>query len=128
MRRFIRDRRGIAMESAILFMVVLFSFSLLLTTVVLTAHSTATANEKTVQRRIEIEEIGEHFLRDTTSSTLFEERVDLSPYTATVTDSEGNAAQDGTVLTLKNAKGSTVLYVEKDAGGRALVWKYSLNQ
>lgn len=109
------------MESAILFMVVLLSFSILLTTVVLGAHTRVKASEKLMQNRIEIEQIGEYFVSDTEESGQFEDSVQNGGYTATVTDG-------GNILTLKSKNGTPVLYIEKNSAGKVLVWRYNLNQ
>jgi hypothetical protein len=130
MKAILKSKRGIVMESAILFMVVMFMFGFLLTGVAMTAHLRVKANNAIIAREMEIEQIGENFvnMNDTDFTKYIETK---SNYTATLGEKGGNRT-----LTLKrNSK--TVLYVEAkdtyvEANGTTvttvIVWKYSIEE
>ena len=103
-------------ESAILFVVVIFIFSILLTGIVLMSHNRANIATKQMNARLELEQIGEYFMGDTRNSDLFETVLENSIYQRE--DTADN------ILHLKTASGKTALYIEKDTNGNALAWRY----
>ena len=111
MKKILRSRRGVAIEAAILFVVVLMTFSILLTTVVMTAHSRAGLAERQMNDRIALEQIGECFV----NGGLVEG--DYADYYRVPTDDN--------ILHLKKSEfGKTVLYIVK-SGTAATTWRYS---
>ncbi len=111
MRRILRSKRGVAIEGAILFVVVLMTFSILMTTVVMTAHSRANLAERQMNDRLALEQIGEYFISGTLNDS------DFADYYRVATDAN-------TLHLKKSESGRTVLYIEK-LGNVATVWRYS---
>ena len=112
MKKILKSNRGLAIESAILFMLVLMTFSILISTVVMTAHSRVSLAEKQMKTRLELEQIGENFVNgnpDIPDDAVYE-----------------NTSKEENVLILTNkSTNSTVLYIKKDAG-KAIVWRYTM--
>ena len=115
MIRILKSKRGIAIESAILFMVILFSLSILLTGVVMSASiSTRTSNKYTLSR-IEYEQIGENFAAKAEGYIVPEGYMD--------------ADESPLILHLKRESSSaTVLYIELDTEGNVVRWQYTAPQ
>jgi len=122
MKNVFKSKRGIALESAILFMAVLATFSILLTSVVTSSHVRVKASQKTMENRLMLEQIGEYFLSDTPESNLFEEALAQS---GAVREDLGN---DNLLLLKRSSDGKELLYVERAGDGTALAWKYTANQ
>ena len=106
-----------AMESAILFMLVTFMLGFLLTSVAMTAHLRVNLNETLFNRELEIEQIGENFV--SMSKTDFDTYMESfnEKYTA-------DLQNDNKTLVLKK-KNSVVLYIELDEQKNVKIWKYS---
>lgn len=116
MKKALNDKRGIAMESAIMFMLVVFMFGLLLTGVTMTSHLRVKVNDSLIQRELEIEQIGENFVRlDKDSFTVNDK------YQAETSYNEGSK-----ILTLYR-KNTPVLYIEVE-NNQVILWKYTLNE
>ena len=62
MKRFLKNKRGAAMESAILFMFVALMLGLLLTGVATHTHLRVKLNDTLLTREFTIEQIGENFV------------------------------------------------------------------
>ena len=107
-RRILKNKKGIALENAILFMVIVFSFCALLTSLTLFGHYQTKLDKITLTNKVALEQIGEDFLAD-----------DMKPnyenYTLEINEN---------TLTVTNTNGTVVLYVEKD-GGKIIQWRYS---
>ena len=105
------------MESAILFMLIVFMFGLLLTGVAMTSHLRVKVNNTLLSRELEIEQIGEnfvHFVRnDDDDFTVNNKYEAITSYTD----------ENNKTLTLqKNSK--TVLFIKVE-NGKITSWKYS---
>ena len=108
LKQILKSKKGIALENAILFMLVVFSFCALITSVTLSGHNQIRLERIILENKVAIEQIGEDFLAD-----------DMKPnyenYTLEVNEN---------TLTVTNTNGTVVLYVEKD-GGKIIQWRYS---
>ena len=62
MKKLIKDRKGIALGTALLFMIVLFSLSMLLVAIVMSVSLRINANDKLLGSRLEIDMMGEYAL------------------------------------------------------------------
>ncbi len=121
MKHIFKNKRGIAMESAILFMLVMFFFAFLLTTVVSYSHLRVKQNERILESMLTIEQIGEDFvsLNSTDFQANFVEKYeDIYIATIEVTDEENKT------LSLTNKRENTVLYI-KIEDGKIIRWKYT---
>ncbi len=61
-KRLLRSKRGMAMESAILFMLIIFSLCALLSAVTLTGHYQNKLEQQLLKNKTEIDQFGEWFL------------------------------------------------------------------
>ena len=120
MKKLLKNKRGIAMESAVLFMLVMFMFGFLLTGIAMTAHLRVKVNNSILSREMEIEQIGENFVYMSESDFSTHINSFNNKYTATV-----GTNGDNKTLTLKR-KETIVLYVEVDTTQNIKVWKYSI--
>ena len=62
MKKLLKNKRGMALETAIMFMLVAFTLGFLLTGVVMTSHLRVRLNAKTIENEIAIEQIGQNFV------------------------------------------------------------------
>ena len=113
MKRILKNKRGMALESAIMFMLLIFTLGMLMTGTSMIMHLRVRLNDKTIQREITIEQIGEQFVY---AGTVPE---DLGNYVAEI-NQENNTL---TILKLKKGE-KVVLYIEKN-GSTVLQWRYS---
>ena len=121
MKRIFKNKRGMAMESAILFMLVILMLGLLLTGVIMHTHLRVKLNNTQLSREITIEQIGENFVN--LDKTAFETSLaEYTDYTATTAYNEN----EKNTLTLTRGK-SVVLYIEVRTADKAvLCWQYSV--
>ena len=63
LKKICRDRRGMAMEMAMLVMVVTFALGTLMVTVALMQNNSVSAIEKDFNEKVELEQIGEDFCK-----------------------------------------------------------------
>ena len=112
--KLLKNKRGAAMESAILFMAVVFSLCLLLTTVISTSHLQVRVSKKQRARRLEIEQIGQYYVANPTVFELSEEE-----------KLKYEIEKTNTSLKLKTKNESVVLYIELDSDKKVITWKYS---
>ena len=114
--KLLRNKRGAALESAILFMMVVLMLGMLLTGVIMYTHLRVKANDTLLTREIAIEQIGHDFVHGTLVSG------ENNGFTAVI---ETNADNTRT-LTLKNKANRVVLYVEiPENSNTPSVWKYT---
>lgn len=111
-RRILKNKKGIALENAILFMLVVFSFCALITSVTLSGHNQIRLERIILENKVAIEQIGEDFLAGDTAETL---NTKYEKYTCEVSEN---------TLTVKNTDDTVVLYIVKD-GKRIVQWRYS---
>lgn len=117
--KLLKSKRGIALENAILFLLVIFSFCALLTGMVAIGHAQIKVDAAVLQRDVQIDQIGEDYLTSVRTGAEFNEKYDNYDYTVT-----------GSVLTVREKSGDTktVLYVDAKMENNTLTvtaWRYS---
>ena len=121
----LQNKRGAIMASAVMFMTLLTFMGVLLTSIILYSQTIVRTNDKIFQTRLKLDQIGEYFLHDNESTSLFEDEIEKYGYQDQYTiETKTENDITVTVLTLKNSSGTTILYIEKD-GKTAKVWRYS---
>ena len=111
-----KNKRGAAMESAILFMFVALMLGMLLTGVAMFTHLRVKVNNTTLTREIAIEQIGENFVHGT---LVVGENGEIDNYVAVFSNG-------GKTLTLTNKTGTKVLlYIEVGENNTVTRWQYS---
>ena len=115
-----KNKRGAAMESAILFMFVALMLGMLLTGVAMFTHLRVKVNNTALTREIAIEQIGDNFVHGTAE---FENLPDgnhpIDNYVAVLSNG-------GKTLTLTNKTGTKVLlYIEVGENNTVTRWQYS---
>ncbi len=113
MKHIIKSRLGIALESAILFMLTLSALSILLITVVLSAQYAATASDRQTAARLELDQLGEYFVSGMNETEL---QSKTDKYTCDIDDVNNT-------LTLTRS-GKVALYIKLD-GQEVIKWQYS---
>lgn len=112
-KKLCRDRRGMAMEMAMMVMVVTFALGALMVTVALMQNNSTTGITKDFEQKLELEQIGENFCAYIASGRTTEFEYDASKYTATVSEDTG---EDKSTLTVsKNEDGRVFMTVEVNA-------------
>ena len=107
MRR-LKSKRGVAIESALMFMMVIFFLCLSVMTVVLAGHKRVDRAEDALLERVALEQIGEDFLAG-------DLKLDYENYEYEV---------QGNTLTVKQDN-NVVLFVEVNGNGAILQWRYT---
>ena len=104
LKQILKNKRGIAIENAILFMMIIFSLCALLTSLTLIGHLQVKIEKTTLLNTIEVEQIGEDYLASLQGGTEF--------------SLEENYAYeiDGNALTVwsNSNKETVILYVEAE--------------
>ena len=122
LKQILKGKRGMALENAILFMLIIFSFCALLTSLTLFGHFQVKIEKMTLLREVEIEQIGEDYLESVKAKTSFEQT-----YTDYAYEVSGNTL---TVWRKTDEDKKAVLYVEAeltaDEEVSVKVWRYSL--
>ena len=109
-----------AIESAIMFMFIVFMFGLLLTGITMTSHLRVKVNDTLLTRELEIEQIGEYFIHIDNEAKLHEAMGELTDkYTATITDN---------TLTVTRKNSEIILLKVTRENGKITSWKYSNNE
>jgi hypothetical protein len=116
MKKLLKNKRGMAIESAIMFMFIVFMFGLLLSGIVMTTHLRVKVNDTLLDRELEIEQIGEDFVH------MDEDNFTVDDKYEAITSYNGN----NKTLTLNRNK-NTVLFVKVE-DGKITSWKYSNNE
>lgn len=118
--KLLKSKRGIALENAILFLLVIFSFCALLTGMVAIGHAQIKVDAAVLQRDVQIDQIGEDFLTSVRKEAEFNKEYDN--YNCTV---------EGSVLTVwrnDDTKKTVLLYVDAKKVDDTLTvtaWRYS---
>lgn len=122
LRQMLKSKRGMALENAILFMLIIFTLCALLTSLTLLGHYQVKIEKMTLQQDIEIEQIGEDYLASVKAKTPFEQTYANYAY-----EVSGNAL---TVWRKTDENKKAVLYVEAELTAdeelNVNVWRYSL--
>lgn len=113
----LKSKKGIAIENAILFMMIIFSLCFLIASFTLIGHHQGEIEKAVLENRIELDQIGENFVADASSFT--DQPTTLGNYTY--------KAVNGvlTVWHKNDAEKNVMLYVEVDNTGDVIVWRYS---
>lgn len=119
--KLLKSKRGIALENAILFLLVIFSFCALLTGMVAIGHAQIKVDAAVLQRDVQIDQIGEDFLTSVRRKEAeFNKNYDNYDYTV-----------EGSVLTVwrnDDTKKTVLLYVDAKKVDDTLTvtaWRYS---
>jgi len=133
-KKILKSKRGIAMESAIIFIITIFSFCSLLTMLSVIGRNQLDIENILFTREVEVDQIGEHFLGDTlvgrlyTHANEYNKSEDGTGYYP-IEDSEKYyyCVSDDTKLRVYTSANKEVLllYVEKDENGKLVRWCYS---
>lgn len=110
------NKKGMALENAILFMIIIFSFCALLTSLTLFGHYQAKLDRVLLEKEVAVEQIGEDFLAGETKDNL-KKKYGGGGYSCDITESDK-------VLTVKR-NGAVVLYVKKGENNELACWRYS---
>ena len=123
LNKLLKNKRGMALENAILFMLIIFSLCALLTSLTLIGHFQTNINKLTLENEIKLEQIGEDFLASPQS---FGEVVEYENYTCRPVVSQ-NAYAMAVYPKGSDDLSTVLLYIEvaKDSG-KILHWRYSL--
>ncbi len=118
--KLIKSKRGIAIENAIVFMIVIFTLCALLTSLSLLGHYQTRIEKTSLLRDVEIEQIGEDYLASVRSGTNLSEEYENYVY---------EVSGDTLTVYADEDKTTTVLYVEaslENGEVNVRVWRYSL--
>lgn len=123
LRQILKSKSGVAIENAILFILVIFSLCALLTSLTLIGHYQVKYEKNLLIQDIEIDQIGEDFLECVKNNSKFQTTYKKYDYVVNV---NGNALS----VWLKDDENKNVLlYVEAElTDGKVIVnkWRYSL--
>lgn len=110
----LKSRRGVALASAMMFMVAMFSLCILLTSLASIGRFTVKLEEKLTLRAVEVDQIGEDFVWAKKEGKTFDKNA-YEGYTC---------YENGGTLKVKS-KNATVLYVALNEDGEVTAWRYS---
>ena len=122
LNKLLKNKRGMALENAILFMLIIFSLCALLTSLTLIGHFQTNINKLTLENEIKLEQIGENFVASPQS---FSEVVEYDNYTCIPVGSENYAMAVYSKSDTEIKSALLYIEVEKDSG-KILHWRYSL--
>lgn len=124
LKKILKSKSGVALENALLFMLVIFSLCALLTSLTLVGFFQTRINQLTIQHEVELEEIGEDYLYHVKKGTKNEFTISDEKYAFEI---DG----DFLVVWLKDNPDNIVLLVEaKLEDGQVLVyqWRYTASR
>lgn len=103
--RILKSRRGAAVETAIVFLISIFAICALLTVIALTGNAQMQLENTLLTTKAEVEQIGEDYIAALKAGKTGDVQPEykVGKYSAQVS---------GSVLTVKNSKGTVVLYVD----------------
>ena len=110
----LKSRRGVALASAMMFMVAMFSLCILLTSLASIGRFTVRLEQILIIRTIDVDQIGEDFVWAKKEGKTFDKNA-YEGYTC---------YENGGTLKVKS-KNATVLYVALDEDGEVTEWRYS---
>ena len=131
----LKSKRGVAIENAVLFLLVIFLICALLTSLAVVGHYKVNIDNMVLLRDVEIEQIGDDFLASITAKQNFTQEYDNFAYSVAKVDKDAEDEADTLTLTVwykSDESKNVVLYVEVDAelalAGQVKVikWLYSL--
>lgn len=118
--KILKSKRGIALENAILFMMIIFSLCALLTSLTLLGHYQVKIEKSLLLQDVKLDQIGEDYLYCISQGEEFTEVYDDYTY-----EVSGNALS---VWHKNDATKTAVLYVEAELVGQevnVISWRYS---
>lgn len=132
--KILKSRRGVALENAILFMILLFSLCALLTTLTVIGHNRLTLENNAQLRNAEIDQIGEDYIYSLKSGDDSLSKY-IGKYYYEIIEENNVSALTVWGGTDKETD-SVILYIEAektvDGNGNETVsikqWRYSLNE
>lgn len=99
--KILKNKKGMALENAILFMLIIFTFCALLTSLTLYGHYQTKLEKVMMTNRVELDQIGEDYLDSLKNGTKIS------------TDNENYEINTGNnTLTVKNKNDKIILYVQ----------------
>lgn len=124
MKRVLKNKRGVAMESAILFMFVVLMLGMALTSVISITHLQVKVNDTLLQREVAIEQIGENFVASN-NETDFQASITkiLEDYTFIISSTFNQDNSKELTVTTKN--GSHLLTVTVNNESTVTRWCYT---
>lgn len=129
LKKILKSRRGVALENALLFMLVIFSLCALLTSLTLIGHFQTRINKLTLENEIALEQIGENFLFVVASNDEFTETEYENYIARPVSTINENTKAMAVWHKNDNEFSAAVLYVEAqvvEGKVEVLCWRYSL--
>ena len=128
-KRVWKNKKGFALETAILFMLTISSLCFLLTSVALVGHYDTRLEAVELQRDVTVEQIGEYYIASVQADTVLRD-FGAPGTTGYYKGGRYRYTVGNNALRVWNANdGNTVLYVEaeRDPNGEVIVsaWKYS---
>ena len=120
-KQILKDKKGLALENAILFEIIIFSLCFLLTSLTLIGHYQVKIENLTLLNNVEIEQIGDDYLASVKAGEAL-----TKDYTNYAYEVSGNTL---TVWHKNDESKSAVLYVEAELVDEQLnvsKWRYSL--
>lgn len=116
----LKNKRGIVLENAIIFMLVIFALCFVLTTITLTNYYQARIDLIKLENKIQVDQIGEDFLKSIADHTEFTQTYDGYLYTCSDND-------DGTFTLTVTQQNTTKLDVKAkiiDGQVQVICWNY----
>lgn len=111
----LKSKKGVAIENALLFMMIIFGLCFLVSFVALIGHHQYRLDDTLITNRVELDLIGEAFVQAPDSYAYTGDKYACS----IVTDGSDK------VLTVTSKSGGDVLLYVKVDGGKPVVWRYS---
>lgn len=110
----LKSKKGVAIENALLFMMIIFGLCFLVSFVALIGHHQYRLDKTLIENRVELDQIGEAFVQAPNA------------YEYTGDEYGCSIASDRSSITVTSKSGGSVLlYVEVDGAGNPTVWRYS---
>ena len=133
LKQLLKSKQGIAIENAIMFMLVIFLICFLVTNLALIGHHQTQLESATLQRKLEIDQIGEDFIAYIKAGEKAEGFLDtnenyvglqLTDYEITTDD--GISYNKRLIVHHKKFETERLLYVELTESGEIVQWTYSV--
>ena len=119
--KILKDKRGIALENAILFMIIIFALCTLLTNLTLLGHYQLKIEKVTLDRAIMLDQIGEDYV----DSRITKAGFTLASHAKYTCRTFEGAHTDTLRVYPKSNPDNVVLFIEVDKDGNVLQWRYS---
>ena len=121
----LKNKKGIALENAIMFMMVIFALCILIATLTLIGHYQKEIEVVTLNNKLELDQIGESFCEHIANDKKAEDFVfNPSDYGLDSYNKNYDCDPKNNTLTVK-AGNTVVLYVAVNEDGIPTVWRYS---